>query len=43
MKNFFQVLESFIELVYLNFFKIIVALGLCMWGGEGIYADQHAF
>ena len=26
-----------------NFFKIIVALGLCMRGGGGICADQHAF
>ena len=26
-----------------NFFKIIVALGLCMQGGGGICAEQHAF
>ena len=26
-----------------NFFKIIVALGLCKRGGGGICAEQHAF
>ena len=36
-KLFFSISESFFE--YLRFFKIIVALGLGMWGGEGICAS----
>ena len=35
-----QISEYFFELT--TIFKILVALGLCMQGGEGICADQHA-
>ena len=40
-KFFFLFSESFSELT--TIFLIIVALGLCMWGGGGICADQHTF
>ena len=40
-KAFFPISESFFELT--TIFKIIVVLGLCMRGGGGICADQHAF
>ena len=41
IESFIQISESFFKLT--NFFEIIVELGLCMRGGGGICADQHAF
>ena len=40
MGSFFQILESFFELIKK---KKIVALGLCKSGGGGICAEQHTF
>ena len=41
MEAFFKFGNHFLN--QLQFFKIIVALGLCMRGGRGICADQHVF
>ena len=40
-KLFFKFWNNFSN--KLQFFKIIVALGLCKRGGGGICAEQHAF
>ena len=39
MESFFQISESFFELVAI--FKIIVALGLCMRGGEAFVLNAR--